>query len=151
MQVHSSTVKKGRKTIFSRKKCRNQFLLVLMRLKLLTLDLADQFQVSEGTMSSTFATEVRFLGQLLHDLLVVWLPNKTILSHLSSMCHSCDQNRRIIDCTEILIKRPNSLDAQATTWSYYKKHIIVKGLAGISPTGYILFVSDFYCGCVIII
>ena len=148
-QVHSSKVRKGMKTNFSKITSRDQFLLVLMRLRLglLTHDLAERFQVSEGTISSIFATWVRFLGKILHDALVVWLPKETILSNMPSMFHSRHKKTRcIIDYTEIFIERPKSLDAQATTWSNYKKHNTFKFLIGISPTGYIMFVSDCYGG-----
>lgn len=47
----------------------------------------------------------------------------------------------IIDCFEIFIERPSSLEARAATYSQYKKHNTVKFLIGISPTGSISFVS----------
>ena len=54
--------------------------------------------------------------------------------------------RCIIDCTEVFIEKPKSLDVQAVTWSDYKKHNTFKFLIGISPTGYIMFLSDCYGG-----
>ncbi|XP_057306739.1 uncharacterized protein LOC130644953 [Hydractinia symbiolongicarpus] len=54
--------------------------------------------------------------------------------------------RCIIDCSEIFIKRSKSLNVQAVTWSDYKHHNTVKFLFGISPTGYITFLSDCYGG-----
>ena len=148
-QVHSSKGRKGRKTHFSKITSRDQVLLVLMRLRLglLTHDLAEWVQISEGTMSSFIATWVRFLGKILHDALVVWLPMETILSHLPSMFHRCHKTTRcIVDSTEIFIERPKSLDAHATSWSTYKKHNTFKFLVGISPTGYIMCVLDCYGG-----
>lgn len=52
----------------------------------------------------------------------------------------------VIDCSEIFIDRPKSLDAQAATWSDYKSHNTVKFLIGISPAGYVTFLSDCYGG-----
>ena len=54
--------------------------------------------------------------------------------------------RVIIDCSEIFIERPKSLESQAQTWSDYKSHNTLKFLIGISPTGYITFLSDCYGG-----
>ena len=54
--------------------------------------------------------------------------------------------RCIIDCTEVAIKRPKSLDVQAATWSEYKKHNTFKVLVAVSPAGYIMYLSDSYGG-----
>ena len=56
------------------------------------------------------------------------------------------KTRCIIDCTEVFIERPKSLDAQAATWSDYKKHNTIKFLIGISPCGFITYISDSYGG-----
>ena len=37
---------------------------------------------------------------------------------------------------------------QSTTWSAYKHTNTLKGLIGITPSGYISFVSSLYCGSV---
>ena len=52
----------------------------------------------------------------------------------------------ILDCAEVFIERPKSLINQACTWSEYKHHNTIKFLVGISPTGYITFLSDCYGG-----
>ena len=51
--------------------------------------------------------------------------------------------RVVIDCSEVFIERPKSLNAQA---SDYKSHNTVKFLIGISPAGYVTFLSDYYGG-----
>jgi len=48
----------------------------------------------------------------------------------------------IIDCSEIFIERPKSLEIQAVTLSDYKLHNTIKLSIGNSPTGYIAFLSD---------
>ena len=53
---------------------------------------------------------------------------------------------RVIDCTEIFIETPSSLNIQSSTWSSYKHHNTFKGLVGISPTGACIFVSNLYAG-----
>ena len=54
--------------------------------------------------------------------------------------------RIILDCTEVFIERPKSLQLQYATWSEYKHHNTVKILIGISPSGFITFLSDCYGG-----
>ena len=54
--------------------------------------------------------------------------------------------RVIIDCSEVFIERPKSVNVQAATWSDYKSHNTVKVLIGISPTRYVTFLFDCYSG-----
>ena len=51
-----------------------------------------------------------------------------------------------MDCTEIFIQRPSSLNHQSSIFSYYKNHNTVKALVGISPGGVITFVSQLWGG-----
>ena len=44
----------------------------------------------------------------------------------------------------MFIERPNSLSAQAATWSDYKHHNAFNFLVGITPTGFISFLSSCY-------
>ena len=52
----------------------------------------------------------------------------------------------IIDCFEIFIERPSSLEARATTRCNYKHKNTVKVLLGIAPQGVTSFVSDTWGG-----
>ena len=52
----------------------------------------------------------------------------------------------IIDCAEVFIQTPSSLDNAAMCWSDYKHHSTMKYLVGISPNGAISYVSDCYGG-----
>ena len=54
--------------------------------------------------------------------------------------------RFILDCAEVFVERPKSLDCRATTWSDYKHHNSVNFLVGISPSGFITFLSSCYGG-----
>ena len=46
----------------------------------------------------------------------------------------------------MFIERSKSLINQASTWSDYKHHNTVKFLVGITPSGFISFLSDCYGG-----
>ena len=52
----------------------------------------------------------------------------------------------MIDCSEIFIKRPSSLDATIMGWSNYKHHSTIIYLTGITSNGTISFIPDSYGG-----
>ena len=128
---------------------KDQFLLVLMRLRLglMNEDLADRFLISPGTCSMIFSTWVKLLGTLIGNASIVWLQRDTIYQNLPDVFKGKHAKTRcIIDCSEVYIERPKSLDDQAATWSDYKQHNTLKFLIGISPSGYVTFLSDCYGG-----
>lgn len=55
---------------------------------------------------------------------------------------------QIIDCFEIFIETPKSLDLQKITWSEYKHHNTVKILIACTPNSYVSFLSLSYPGSV---
>ena len=128
---------------------KDELLLTLMRLRLgcLNEDLADQFCISPTICSNIFKTWMSFLAQTVGKL-VTWLPKENILENLPKVYRDAGhhQLRCIIDCSEVFIERPKSLENQAVTWSDYKSHNTIKFLIGISPTGFVTFISDCYGG-----
>ena len=125
-KVISKKVKpmKAKKKAVSRKLTpKNEFLLTLMRLRqgLLNEDLADCFGISPATCSETFKTLVRLLSMTICQF-VKWLPKEVVLQNMPKIFKKAghDNVRVIIDCSEIFIERPKSLEAQAVTWSDYK-------------------------------
>ena len=53
---------------------------------------------------------------------------------------------KIVDCTELEMEKPSSLDAQSACYSTYKSRTTVKALIGITPSGVVCFVSEFFPG-----
>lgn len=151
-KVVSQKVKslKTKKKAASRKLTpKNEFLLTLMRLRLglLNEDLADRFGISPATCSETFKTWVRLLSMTIGQF-VKWLPQEVVKENMPKIFKKAGHGntRVIIDCSEIFIERPKSLETQAATWSDYKSHNTLKFLIGISPTGFISFLSECYGG-----
>ena len=123
------------------------FLTMQLRLGLLNEDIADRFGISP-TPSRIFTTWIRVLWKILGHALISWLPQEVVHSNLPGVFMKAGHKKChvILDCAEIFIERPKSLINQACTWSEYKHHNTIKFLVGISPTGYITFLSDCYGG-----
>ena len=125
-----------------------EFLLVMMRLRMgLTVpDLAFRFQVSAGLVSQIFATWIRLVAKEL-KWLIMWPSKVDIRRSLpESFKKWFPKVRTIIDCTEVFIETPSSLDVQAMCWSEYKHHTTIKFFVAISPSGLIMYVSPCYGG-----
>lgn len=129
---------------------KDEFLLTLMRLRLglLNEDLADRFCISPSMVSNIFSTWIPILSRVLGDALVCWIPREAIRTKMPQSFKKMGYTncRVILDCSEVFIERPKSLNAQAVTWSDYKHHNTLKFLVGIAPTGYITFLSNTYGG-----
>ena len=128
---------------------RDECLLVLMRLRLglLNEDLADRFCISTTICSNIFKTWIQFLSETVGKL-VASIPKEAVMANMPKVFKKAGHGklRVIIDCSEVFIERPKALDSQAATWSDYKSHNTIKFLIGISPTGFISFLSDCYGG-----
>ena len=110
-------------------------------------DLGYRFRVSTSTVSRILLKWLRQMDIRLKDL-IHW-PDRDALQKTMPVCFQESFGKKvaiIIDCFEIFIERPSSLEARATTWSNYKYKNTVKVLLGITPQGVILFVSDTWGG-----
>ena len=126
-------------------------MLTLKRLRLGSLneDLIERFGVSPTLFSYIFTIWIKLLRKVLGKALVLWPPRESLREHLpeiffkSGYGKSC--NHRLCG-GRCLLKRPKSLSAQASTWSDYKHHNTFRFLVGITPTGFISFLSSCYGG-----
>ena len=98
-------------------------------------------------MSPTFTTWIKLLSNLVKNLFT-WLSREVIRDNLPGLFIKTGNSKRrvILDCAEVFIERAKSLDCQAATWSDYKNHNAIKFLVGISPSGFITFLSSCYGG-----
>ena len=121
--------------------------LMKLRLGLLNEDLADRFGISSPHVSRIFTTWIKILSEILGSL-VFNPPKEVVREHLPPAFQSSKYSsvRHIIDCSEIFLERPHSLDVQSKTWSDYKHHHTVKYLLSINPSGLINYVSKCWGG-----
>lgn len=126
--------------------------LTLMKLRLNTsfTDLGYRFGIDETTASRYFHRCIFILFKLFSNSKLVYWPDErqNLLLNVPSYFRSTfkESISIIVDCFEIFIERPGVLRAAAQGFSYYKHHITLKYLIGISVTGVILFVSIGFGG-----
>ena len=77
----------------------DEFLLILMRLRLLNKDFADRFNISPTKSSFIFTTWIKLLSKLFKNL-VAWLPREEIRDNLSEAFMKTGNNECpvILDC-----------------------------------------------------
>ena len=118
-----------------------------LRLGLLNEDLACRFGVSSSTCSVIFTSWIKFLSMILGKPLIASLSRDAIRTNLpKSFERTYSRVRCIIDCTEVYIERPKSIENRAKTLSDYKKHHTIKFLVAIAPGRFIMFLSKAYSG-----
>ncbi|CAN7939862.1 unnamed protein product, partial [Ixodes pacificus] len=126
----------------------DQLLLVLSRLRvgLLEQDLAYRFGVHVSTVSRVWTFWVGFLAD--HLAQVSYWPSRQVVHEYMPECFSevYPSTRVILDCTEVFIETPSDFRVQSDTYSSYKCHNTAKGLLGITPNGFVSFVSDLAPG-----
>ncbi|CAN8017081.1 unnamed protein product, partial [Ixodes persulcatus] len=126
----------------------DQLLLVLSRLRvgLLEQDLAYRFLVHISTVSRVWTFWIGYLADYLAQL-NYWPSRQVVNKHMPEcFIEAYPSTRVILDCTEIFIETPSDFRVQSDTYSSYKSHNTAKGLLGITPNGFVSFVSDLAPG-----
>ena len=126
-----------------------EFSLTLMRLRLnlAVKDLQYRFDISSSTVSALFFKWIDILLIRLKPL-IRW-SEREMLWETTPVCfrhHFATKLAVIIDCFEVSINKPVSLQARAATWINYKHHNTMKFLIGIAPQDVIFFISQAWGG-----
>eukprot|EP00795_Rhopilema_esculentum_P007350 gene7350-13081_t len=101
-----------------------EFLLVSMKFKsdLLIQDLAYRFGVSVGLVTSILYTWIRVMSLEFRGL-IKWADRSAVMRYRPDGFRKYfPKCRVIIDCTEVFIETPSSLELAAICWSQYKHH-----------------------------
>ena len=78
---------------------------------------------------------------------LIFLPELNVLQKNIPKCfEKFSDTRVVLDCTEIFIQTPSSLENKSSTYSNYKSHNTFKGLVGVNMSGAVVFLSDLYGG-----
>ncbi|XP_026293106.1 uncharacterized protein LOC113217424 [Frankliniella occidentalis] len=126
-----------------------QFLLTMMklRLNLYFKDLAYRFCVSEQTASRIFNSTVGILYSRLKR--GVFWPDREVLRSNMPLTFEKAFGKSvsvIINCFEIFFERASNLKALGETFSNYKHQQTLKYLIGITPQGFICYISEGFEG-----
>ncbi|KAL9977585.1 hypothetical protein ACROYT_G015005, partial [Oculina patagonica] len=114
-----------------------------------TKDLANRYRVSVSTVSDICRTWIRFMKSELQPRCILWPSKEQIKCYMLPVFQQFyPELVSIIDCTEIRMESPSSLDNQSLCYSSYKAHTTMKGLIGITPNGVVSFASELYCGSI---
>ena len=118
----------------------DQYFMCLMKLRTgaTTLDLAERFNVSEGTVSSIMLTWIKYLYVVLGSV-KIW-PHHDILlcSQPEDFKYKYPNCLIIVDATELKIQIPSALQKHSECYSTYKSSTIVKSLIGVDAMGGII-------------
>ena len=132
----------------------NEFLLVLVWLKHAFKQevIANLFGLSSHSQVSYLVNPwvawVPFLASEL-DSLLKWPSKEEVGANLPDSFRNDPQTedvRVFLDCYEVWIEKPCSFSLKTALYSDYKGHTTYKALVGVTPTGYISFISEAYPG-----
>ncbi|XP_034038995.1 uncharacterized protein LOC117521760 [Thalassophryne amazonica] len=126
----------------------DQILMTLMKLRqnFVMADLAHRFKVSQAQVSKTVRMWVDIMCEQMKDL-IVWLPRETIKATLPKAFKDHFANTTcVIDCTETVLQKAKNLNSRSESYSRCYANNTVKYLVAVSPSGIIMFISDFYGG-----
>ena len=111
-------------------------------------ELSTIFGISGPHISRIFTTWVNMLSKYFQPL-IEWPSYEKIIENMpTSFQKSFPSTRVIIDCSELYVQKPLSLDGQKATYSSYKSHNTFKFLLGIAPSGQVIFLSRLYAGSI---
>ncbi|XP_064468637.1 uncharacterized protein LOC135381813 [Ornithodoros turicata] len=128
----------------------NELFLTLVRLRvgLFQQDLAHRFSVTQATISRILSAWINHLYLKL-SALPQWPSREIIQKNMPvAFKEEFPSTRVIIDATEIKCQVPSSFVLQSETYSTYKSSNTLKSLIGVSPDGYLTFVSSLYTGSI---
>ena len=117
-----------------------------LRLGLLIKGFVFHFQVSSTRVSQIWITWIKLMSKELRYL-ITWPSKGQVFATLPKAFKKLyPKVRVIIDCTEVYLETPSSLEVQANLWSDYKYHCTSKCLVAITSNGAISWISSTYRG-----
>lgn len=135
---------------YSRKLTKFQIMFIVLnrfRLNLSFKYFSYQFDVSIPTISKHFHSALTVMYKKLRYF--VYWPERECIRKTMPLAFQEQFNDTIvliIDCFEVFIERPANLKAAVKCWSCYKHATTIKYLVGITPQGFIAFISTGFGG-----
>lgn len=126
----------------------NRLLIFLLKIKLgITYSaISVLFNLNRTTVTRIFYNILNCLA-IRTKHFIFWPDKKTVFNTLpKSFKNNYPNCRCIIDCTEIKTEQPSTVEQRVNMFSQYKNAYTVKILVGITPSGFISFLSKSYGG-----
>jgi len=104
------------------------------------------FGIDPSTVSRIFTECLNFLSSKTKDF-IFW-PDKYSVKQCLPEAFKINYPdcRCIIDCTEVKVEQPNTVEQRVYLYSRYKSNYTIRFLVAINPNGMICFVSKCYGG-----
>jgi len=126
----------------------NRLLIFLIKIKLgiSYSAISVLFGIDPSTVSRIFTECLNFLSSKTKDF-IFW-PDKYSVKQCLPEAFKINYPdcRCIIDCTEVKVEQPNTVEQRVYLYSRYKSNYTIKFLVAINPNGMICFVSKCYGG-----
>lgn len=121
-------------------------ILIKMKTNLAFINISTLFGVSRSTISRNFQYMVPRLEKVLSPAL--YFPEIGEIRKKMPKCFKPNFTtvRTVFDCTEIEIPQLKCLKCRIVCYSHYKGRQTIKYLIGITPGGFISYLSPAYCG-----
>ena len=104
--------------------------------------------ISPCQVSRIFTSWVNLLNKCFKPLLE-WPSTDMVKNNMPDSFKSAYPSTRVvIDCSELFVQKPRSIDAQRLTYSTYKSHNTFKFLLGIAPSGQVTYLSKLFSGSI---
>ena len=105
-------------------------------------DLAYRFKISTAMVSRIFNSWILFIDKYLKT--IIRMPPLDVLRKNTPEClKNFADTRVVLDCTEVFIQIPFSLENKSLTYSHCKSHNTFKSLL-VNTTGAVVYLSDLY-------
>ena len=106
------------------------------------------FKISSQDCSTIFSHWINYMFFRLGSL-VIWPHRDIIIENMPvNFKRDFSNTMVIVDCTELKVQKPSSLNRQSQCYSDYKSSTTLKGLVGIDPRGSIIFSSMLFSGSI---
>ena len=116
-----------------------------VKIRPLVRDLEYRFKISASSVSKIFNAWILCMRECMQSL--VYMPSLDVLKlHVPLCFEKFSDTRVVLDCTELFIQSPSSLQNKSLTYSNYKSHNTFKALVGVSMTGATVLVSSLWPG-----
>ncbi|XP_048245545.1 uncharacterized protein LOC124123830 isoform X2 [Haliotis rufescens] len=139
---------KGKLSKIRKLSLENQLFLTLCKLRnnFHLQDLAFRFAITQQVAGVIFNSWINYMFLRFGEL-SIW-PHRDVLYERMPEDYRKDfpSTFPIVDCTEIRIEKPSSLNTQTQTYSNYKSTNTLKALVAVDPRGSVIFISMLFSG-----